>query len=449
MIVMKFGGTSVEDANAMRHAGKVIQHQSARGLVVVVSACAGVTNTLLEISETAGSRDVNNAMIKIAQLYRRHLSIAQDLLPDPADTSRFLQTHFDELSGIVRSVAILGELSSRTLDRILGFGEAWSSHLLTAYLEQIGISSALIPAGSFFITNGQHQTAEPLTDVIRIKAKELIEPVIRSGHVVITQGFVGATYDGVPATLGRGGSDYSASVIGAALDADEIQIWTDTNGVLTADPRVVHEALTLPDISYQEAEALASLGAKVLHPKTIAPAVRKRIPVRVLNSRNPDHPGTTIVGEHPSHPVFTGITYRRHLIKITLPSSAECFQRCLEHQVKTDGFTLSGGHFIFFAENTEGLASFLETDRSGTAVIEDHFASVSLVGWQIREKEDMLVRTTGLFREIAVQPVQFYYDPSGNQWTCIIRKGDVDTVVRSMHDNFFGTSWAKRAAAAS
>ncbi|MFN0156957.1 MAG: aspartate kinase [Bacteroidota bacterium] len=302
MIVMKFGGTSVQDARAMKNVGEIISQRSHQPLVVVSSACAGVTNALLNLA--AGVRDghTTQSLEAVELLRQRHRKIAHELLTGEIllTVQSQVDAMMDELGDIVRSIAILGELTNRSLDTFASFGEKLSTLLLSHHLHQIGVNAVLLNAQEFIITNNDFTQAIPLFDEIDKKVNDIVVPKLTSGHVVVTQGFLGATASGIPTTIGRGGSDYSAAIIGAALNADEIQIWTDVDGVMTCDPSVIPEAKLVDEMTFREAAELAYFGAKVLHPSTILPAIKKNIPVRVLNSGKPAGMGTVVLRQ-PSH----------------------------------------------------------------------------------------------------------------------------------------------------
>jgi aspartate kinase len=301
MIVMKFGGTSVEDAPALRRVATIVRRELPRSPLVVVSACAGVTNSLAQLAEQARQRDIRGVLRTIREIRHRHEQIAHDLLKPPraGKVVRHLETLAGELETLARGVAALGELTPRSQDAFLSFGERMSSPALQEYLLQTGIRSRLVSAREYMITDASHTKAVPIAGSVSRGLRKEVVPLLGSNRVVLTQGFIGATPDGIPTTLGRGGSDFSASYIGALLHAKEIQIWTDVDGILTADPTLVPGARNVPILTFREASELAYFGARVLHPDTIIPAVKRNIPVVVLNSRKPRWPGTRVVAHRP------------------------------------------------------------------------------------------------------------------------------------------------------
>ena len=295
---MKFGGTSVGDADCIRRAAAIVKSAAAEGpVVVVVSAMSGVTNRLIEAAHRAkaGQRDFLPGLI--ADLRRQHVIALEALASDPkrrSDTSETLNGVLDELERLLQGTALLSELTPRTLDAISGIGERLSTPLLAAAVCELGVRAVAVPATEAIVTDNHHGRAEPLMAQTRERASQRLRPLLDQGIVPIVTGFIGATVEGVPTTLGRGGSDYSATILGAALGAQETVIWTDVDGVKTADPRLVPEAQTIPEISYNEAAELAYFGAKVLHPNTLRPVTAAGVPVLIRNSFAPEKPGTRI-----------------------------------------------------------------------------------------------------------------------------------------------------------
>jgi aspartate kinase len=300
VIVMKFGGTSVADAKRILGVVEIVRRHFHLRPVVVVSALAGVTDLL--VSAVAAAREGDRETIEplLADIERRHRWALAGSIEDPRrrhDLSLEVDALFDDLRQLLRSVRILGEGTPRSSDTLLAFGEILSARLLTAALEDRGLPARWVDPREVMITDGSHGAAEPDLDEVARRAGSRIAPLLAAGEVPVTGGFVGATRDARTTTLGRGGSDTSASVIGAAMEALEIQIWTDVDGLMTADPKLVPEARTIPRVSFAEAAELAYYGAKVLHPASIATAVRRAIPVRVLNSLSPGGAGTLILAE--------------------------------------------------------------------------------------------------------------------------------------------------------
>jgi aspartate kinase len=297
---MKFGGTSVGSVEALSQATQIIKQarENYPRLVVITSAMSGVTDLLLESAMLAAQGDTTSLAETAATLRERHSSPADILIHDEArreETKHQINGLVESLVDLCKAIAVLGEASPRALDAVASLGERMSVRLLGAVAQSAGVQASVIESNEFIVTNSHFQNANPDFAVTREKTSRCLVPLLELGSVVITTGFIGATPDGVITTLGRGGSDYSAGIIGSVLPADDVWIWTDVDGVMTADPRLVSGARTLPEINYSEIAELAYYGAKVLHPKTIRPLVEAGIGLRICNTFNPSHPGTRLI----------------------------------------------------------------------------------------------------------------------------------------------------------
>jgi len=299
--VMKFGGTSVGDASCIARTAKIIARAAKENpCVAVVSAMSGVTNRLIEAAKKAQAGNAEEAEAILDGLEKQHETALTNLLHDEqkrAHIRQRLELVLAEGSRLCEGTALLRELTPRTLDAISSLGERLSAPLVAAAVHELGVRSEAVDATELIVTDGFHGGAEPQMQLTREKSQAQLRPLLEAGIVPIVTGFIGATAEGQLTTLGRGGSDYSATILGAALDADEVIIWTDVDGVLTADPRLVPNARTIPVISYREAAELAYFGAKVLHPKTLSPVIHAAIPVWIRNSFSPEKPGTKITPE--------------------------------------------------------------------------------------------------------------------------------------------------------
>ncbi len=295
---MKFGGTSVGDAACIRRSAEIVANASREhSVAVVVSAMSGVTNRLIDAAHQAkrGDRDAGKTLAEA--LHQQHFEALAALVSNEKSRTQ-VQHRIEEIlaegSRLYEGTALLRELTPRTLDSISSLGERLCAPVVSAALCELGVASSAVEATELIVTDSFHGGAEPQADATRQRSHARIGPILNAGQVPVVTGFIGATADGVLTTLGRGGSDYSATILGAALDAEEIIIWTDVEGVLTADPRLVSEARTIPEISYREAAELAYFGAQVLHPKTLRPVLPAGIPVWIRNSFAPEKPGTKI-----------------------------------------------------------------------------------------------------------------------------------------------------------
>ena len=298
LCVMKFGGTSVGDASCIARAAAIVKSAASEAsVVVVVSAMSGVTNRLIDAAHRAEAGDAEYATKVVGELRNHHKKALEALVRDAhrlAEVDQSLGTVLAELERLLQGTALLRELTPRALDTISGMGERLSTPLLAAALNELGVSSVPVSATEVIVTDPHHGRAEPLMDHTRERSEKRLRPLLKKGVVPVVTGFIGATVDGVPTTLGRGGSDYSATILGAALGAQETIIWTDVDGVKTADPKLVPEARTIDEISYNEAAELAYFGAKVLHPNTLRPVTAAGVPVWIRNSFAPEKAGTKI-----------------------------------------------------------------------------------------------------------------------------------------------------------
>ncbi|MGQ0537533.1 MAG: lysine-sensitive aspartokinase 3 [Gemmatimonadaceae bacterium] len=449
MIVVKFGGTSVGDAAAIERAAEIVRSRLTRRPVVVVSALAGTTNALLGIADQAaqGGGQLIGAIRGVEVLRERHLAVAEQLLGDsPAqhDVLADVSATFDELASLAAALATLGHGTPRSRDAIAAKGEQVSSIIVMAAFRARGIPAELVDAGHVMITNEHFGKAEPRPDRIAEAALRVVRPLVDRGRVPVLGGYVGATEQQVTTTLGRGGSDYSASLLGAALGAECIEIWTDVDGMLTADPRVVAEARLIERIRFDEASELASFGAKVLHPNTIAPAVRLGIPVYVFNSRNAAGRGTRITDDAPERAVSaiagkSGVT----VIKVRSPRMLlthgflraifEVFER---HRTSVDVVATSEVSVSVTVDDATHLdAVTVDLTQLGDVTVERHRGIVALVGAGL--SRDGLAMSRALAALEGTQVHMLSLSASGINLTVIIDDAQVKTAMRALHAAFF------------
>ncbi len=450
---MKFGGTSVQDARAIKNVGEIVRRHEKQHLVVVSSACAGVTNALLGLA--AGVRDgkTTQSLEAVEQLRQRHRKIAHELLTGEVlfTVQSQIDAMMDELRDIVRSIAILGELTNRSLDTFASFGERLATLLLSHHLRHIGVNALLLNAQDFIITNDDFTHATPLFDVIDKKVGEQVLPALKSGHVVVTQGFLGSTASGIPTTIGRGGSDYSAAIIGAALNADEIQIWTDVDGVMTCDPSMIPSARLVEEMTFREAAELAYFGAKVLHPSTILPAVKKNIPVRVLNSMRPTGTGTVIlqrpgVGDGSQ---IKAIAFKKGITLVNIDSTrmlmthgflAKVFEVFARYQKSVDAIATSEVSISLTVDSPAGLDLVTaELKEVADVEIAGDKAIFCVVGENLKVNKGTLGRifTTLDRHDIRVSMVSL--GASEINVTFVVDGKDVPAAARVLHEEFFPT----------
>jgi bifunctional aspartokinase / homoserine dehydrogenase 1 len=297
MITMKFGGTSVGDIQRLQEVVTIVRTHLPRNPVVVASAMGGVTNTLLETAQLSVQRDTSKVETNIRALREKHIRIVDALVKHTGRRKELIQGHsrmFDELSNLFHGVGLLKELSVRSLDAIASFGEILSCMQIAAILNDCGIAAEFVDSRGLVRTDAHFGEAAVDFSYTNEKIRAMLTPLLLKGIVPVVTGFIGSTEDGLTTTLGRSGSDYTGSIVGAAMGSEEIWIWTDVDGVMTADPRHVKGATVLPQISYREAAEMSYFGAKVIHPKTMLPAIENDIPIRIKNTFNPSHPGTLI-----------------------------------------------------------------------------------------------------------------------------------------------------------
>ncbi len=302
ILVMKFGGTSVGDHRAIRNVVGIVGEEflTGRPLVVVASAMSGVTSMLEEAAQKASQGDLQKVHEAAPALRDKHFGAARELLPDPSYAMQ-LQTEIEPLVAAFvercQAIRMLGEVTPRVMDSVTSLGERMSVRLLSAVFKAYGFESTWVDADQVIVTDNQFQAAHPDMDATRRQAREVLGPILEEEIIPVVTGFIGADPEGNTTTLGRGGSDYSAAILGAALQAGDVWIWTDVDGVMTADPRIVADPRSIPSLTYREIGELAYFGAKVLHPKSIQPVVETEIGLRIRNTFNPTHPGTRIVGK--------------------------------------------------------------------------------------------------------------------------------------------------------
>jgi aspartate kinase len=454
MIVCKFGGTSVGDAEAVARAASIVGSRRDRSPVVVVSALGGTTNELLRVAEQSARGQLIGALRGVEGLRERHLTQTERLLaggPDAAEVSNEISAMFDELAALAEALATLGDLTPRSLDAIASLGEQLSSVLVVAAFRKLGLPAEHLDARQIMITDGAHTRAEPQTEAINEAAQRLVMPVVRAGRIPVLGGFIGSVQGtGVTTTLGRGGSDYSASLVGAALQAEAIEIWTDVDGMLTADPRVVPEARLIERIGFEEASELASFGAKVLHPNTIAPAVMRGIPVWVLNSRRPEGTGTLITFDAPRRNVTaiagkTGVT----VVKVRSPRMllAEGFMRALfdvfaRHRTSVDVVSTSEVSVSVTIDDASRLEALVVDLRAlGDVSIERNRGIVSVVGSGLSDGGAAMATALSAIGDLRVHMLSL--SASGINLTIVLDGDQVAPVMQRLHEAFFGRAEVK------
>jgi len=448
-VVMKFGGTSVADPDAIGRLIAIVRDaQRANGAppVVVVSALSRVTDTLVEIARLAEDGNGGAAASALAALTERHVAVASAVTSAGRDAViEYLRGELAELSGLVHALAVLREVSPRSRDALHAIGEVLSSAIVAAALSDAGIPTTGVDARSVLVTDDEHTAAAPEMIETCERCRDRVAPVLAEGRVPVLGGFIGATSSGVTTTLGRGGSDYSAAIFGACLGVDEIQIWTDVDGMLTADPRVVSGPRVVPQLSFAEASELAYFGAKVLHPSTILPAVAKNIPVRILNSRKPASPGTLITASANGAGSLTAIACKRDVTVVDITSTrmlmAHGFLRRLfevfeRFKTAVDVVTTSEVSVSVTVDDTRRLDALVENLRHFAEVAcEPEMAIVCAVGENLRSDATLFGRAITALDRIPLRLVS--QAASRRNITFVLRDADVPQAMTRLHDTFF------------
>ena len=447
MIVMKFGGTSVESAAAIERVAAIVKARAARRPVVVVSAMGKTTNRLLAIASAAISGSREEYIRQIHDLRDFHSREARLVVPlaDRAELDRLLDEHFQELTELVKGLAVLGELTPRSIDAISSYGERLSSYIVALAFRHFGMQSVHLDSRQVIVTDRRHTQAAPLFPETYARLAAVIPPLLESG-IVVMGGFIAASQDGVTTTLGRGGSDFTASIVGAGIGAEEIQIWTDVDGMLTADPTILPGGHRVKTISFAEAAELAYFGAKVLHPATVVPAVEKNIPVLILNSRRPEVSGTRIVSESvPCGNVVKSIACKRNIALVNVHSTrmlmAHGFLRRIfevfdRHETAVDMVSTSEVSVSLTIDNTRALETICTELRQFSEVsVESGQAIVCLVGDNIRYTPGVAMRVFGALDGINIRMIS--QGASLLNLSFVVAETDLRASVQALHTEFF------------
>ena len=451
---MKFGGTSVADADAMNRVAAITRSQLASSPrdappVVVVSAMSKVTDRLVETGRLAGEGDGEGAANTLQELLERHVGVAAALVP--AEAARALVTRlrdeFAALANTVRGLAAARDVTPRAHDELVAMGELASSRIVAAAFACREMPSVWVDSRAVLVTDAEHTAAMPDMDATCARTQSIVAPLRAAGQVAVMGGFIGATAEGVTTTLGRGGSDYSAAIFGACLGVDEIQIWTDVDGMLTADPRVVAHPMLVPQLSFDEASELAYFGAKVLHPSTILPAVARNIPVRILNSRRPEVAGTMITAQGRDHAGLTALACKRGVTVVDITSTrmlmAHGFLRRLfevfeRFKTPVDVVTTSEVSVSVTVDNTRRLGDIVSNLRVFADVkIEPEMAIVCIVGENLRGDATLFSRAITALRQTPLRLVS--QAASRRNITFVLRDAEVETAMNRLHEEFFGS----------
>ncbi|MBN2103297.1 aspartate kinase [bacterium] len=448
MIVMKFGGTSILDAECIRRVCRIVHHRIQYQPVIVNSAMGKVTRRLLAVARLAAEGNAEQAGNELEALRSYHDQIIQEILTDFSKNAFSDQIkRFDkELTKLKDGVSVLRDLTARSQDKFLSYGELISTTIITAALRASGVDAVWCDARELIITDDRFTHAQPITEMTYAKLADKIHPLVNSGKVPVIQGFIGATREGATTTLGFEGSDFTAALVGAALDVKDVQIWKDVPGVMTADPEIFPNPLTVKKISFDEAAEISFFGAKVLHPSSIAPARQKGIPVHVLNSMDPENRGTelSLNGAEAPYPV-TSITYKRPVYLLALRNDQnlpfyDYFKMIfdiLDRERLTPYLVNIAERSVKMVLSTAANLQHLMDDFnriSGTEIYSDK-ATVSLIGQRLVECPAITGRIAKCLDNIRVDLIS--HGASNMNATAVINADQVETAVDRLHKEFF------------
>ncbi len=449
MIVMKFGGTSVANYEAISRTISIVESKLSETPIVVVSALSKITDLLYRIADTAalGNKPQVDELIK--ELRQRHLAVSDELLAQNADLQAKAQDAvnaiIDDLAAFVSAVCALGELTPRSKAKIISTGEYLSSTIIYFTMNARGIKTGFINARDMMVTSDDHLKGEPINDEIKAKAPIVVSKAYRGNSAVITQGFVSVTRSGEPAVLGRGGSDYSASLIGMAVDAKRIEIWTDVDGVRTCDPRRVQNTQSIDQISFEEAAEMAQLGAKVLHPLTMEPAIEKNIPIYVLNSMNPSAPGTAIKRDEYIEDGVKALSFKQDIRLVNIFSTRmintpgflnKTFEIFGRYNVSVDFISTSEANISLTMDATQDISQVVkELSTFAQVKIEDDKSQVSVIGKNIANINGLLPSIVNALKDYRVYMIS--QGATDVNISFVVDRSKLDEVVTNLHKYLF------------
>ncbi len=451
MIVMKFGGTSTQDAHAVENVVKIVKARLGRKPIVVISAIAQATNMLERAGRLAADGRTGDARSALLALFERHVAMTDALIKDQQrcqNLRKAISASLSELEDMIKGLAILRELTPRALDTIYSYGELLSSRIVAVALEENGVASHWIDTKEFMVTDEHYNFASPDMELLGARLPEIINPLIEQGTVPVTQGFIGVTRSGHRTTMGRESSDYSASVIGSVLGAEDIQIWTDVDGILTSDPTVVASPKKVKTLSFAEAFDLSFFGAKVLHPKTILPAVERNVPIHVYNSRRPELSGSLITSMNSSGtPLVKSIAFKRKMAILAVVPKHRYGQYIFWDHVYNI-LTKHGAPASLTASSEYGLSIVLDQSHElpsivqglkevGSVDLEEGKGIIAMVGSNIRAVPRFVERVFRSVSDFPVAAISFGASPSS---LCIVVDDQsVPVAVENLHREFFDT----------
>src|SRR5450432_725680 len=447
MIVMKFGGSSVESAAAIERVARIVKAREERRPVVVVSAMGKTTNNLLALANTAIEGKRAEYLRQLHEIRDYHSREARRVVPlaDRTELDRTLDDHFQELTELVKGLAVLGELTPRSIDAISSYGERLSSYIVTLAFRHFGMKAEQVDSRDVIVTDHHHTQAVPNFAETYARLAGTIPPIAEK-HVVVMGGFISSTETGVTTTLGRGGSDYTASIVGAGIGAEEIQIWTDVDGMLTADPTILPGGHRVKTISFAEAAELAYFGAKVLHPATVVPAIEKNIPVLILNSRRPEISGTRITSQSvPCANVVKSIACKRQITMVNIHSTRmlmahgflhRIFEIFNRYETPVDMVATSEVSVSLTIDTVKHIDCILgELRQFAEATVEHDGVIVCLVGENIRYTPGVARRVFNALDSINIRMIS--QGASLLNLSFVVAEADLVRTVEALHAEFF------------
>ncbi len=461
LVVMKFGGTSVEDAAAIRRLIGIVEGRPSAQQVIVVSALSKVTDQLLEAGKAAAQGHLGCALAIVRSIYVRHEQLSDSVVEGSADGTldRVLRTEFQALEDLLHEIENEGQLTLKMQDRLLGYGECFSSQLITDALRHAGLEAVYVDARNCIITDARHGQANPNWNVTNERIQESVGHQLDAGRIPVLGGFIASTLEGIPTTLGRGGSDFSAAILGAALHACRVEIWTDVDGVMTADPKLCPDARVIHKMTFDEAAELAHFGAKVLHPATLAPAMKENIPVYVLNSRRPEGTGTKIRADSNTGGEVSAITAKRNVSAVEIESlrgidSATLdavFAAFEQHACSVEIMSTSMGRMHLLVGPNADLP-MIAAQLNGTAKVEweSQRAFVCVVGGEIRRRADVASKAFAAVADLNARVL--CQTVSDRAISFLVDDSRVEETVQRLHGLFFpkgdtGRDWGGLSAA--
>ncbi len=446
--VMKFGGTSVGDVAAFERVYNIVSSQIDRKPVVVVSAMTKVTDALLAAFELAKKGDLGAAIASLEPQFDRHVEVTKHFIPEGSSNlfDAELQLARGELSDLLTRASRRSLPLSMLKDAIVSYGEQLSSRLLAEVLKAKGINARQFDSRRLIVTDDEFGAAQPIIEETNDIVQLELMPSIKAGEVPIMGGFIAGNRAGETTTLGRGGSDYSAAIVAAALDADELQIWTDVTGVMTCDPRICRDARTIPVLSYEEAAELAYFGAKVLHPKTIKPAIDNAIPVRVCNTFVPDEIGTMVLAESGETPnKIKSIASKKNITILRITSArmlgaygfmSAVFQIFDRHRTVIDVISTSEVSVALTLDNTDSLEKLVEElSRLGDVEVESGYAVICVVGEGLRASTGLASKIFSTIDDVNIALVS--HGASAVNLTFVVKETDAAYVIEKLHNDLF------------